>query len=76
MNYEENQILLSALNKKIHVKKQNLADNVSYNVEVSKENSNLMNDPLLAAYLYKLQNFPAFFARILANEYSLIINNN
>lgn len=70
MQYIDDKILVSSFGHNICIRKQRYSDSDYYNLEISMESMPLITNSLNSAYLFKYQNYPAFFASVLTNEFS------
>lgn len=65
IQYSEDQLIFSALNKSILIKKQQYSNQTYYNLEVSPDSLPLITTPEFNTLLFSDKNFPLFFASVL-----------
>lgn len=76
LTYNGLTLTLSSLGKSLLIKKQEYANNTYYNIEVSSDSMQLITTLPYSAFLFKYQNYPAFFASIIFNEFSKLDLSN
>lgn len=70
IEYRGNNLCLSSIGKNLLIRKQVYENTAFYNIEITPETMHIISTQPYSDYLLKYQNYPAFFAAILSNEFS------